>query len=208
MKSTSGLSICPRNWRAYADSDSTYLRWPSANSVSNANEDLPEPDRPVNTTMRLRGNSKSTFLRLCSRAPWMVILRSLGRWVRSAMSESPVVFMGAFLISRVRNASLVSTCSTTTSLCVVLLRLVVMVFFRLVLPVLLYRIAYFVVVSNRCSIWCCCLVCRCRVCRLASGVGRAGWLWRRVWGYVPVRCVGIGCLFLCRVFRRVCVLRW
>ena len=33
------------------------------------NEDLPEPDRPVNTTMRLRGNSKSTFLRLCSRAP-------------------------------------------------------------------------------------------------------------------------------------------
>ena len=143
MKSTSGLSICPRNWRAYADSDSTYLRWPSANSVSNANEDLPEPDRPVNTTMRLRGNSKSTFLRLCSRAPWMVILRSLGRCVRSAMSESPVVFMGAFLISRVRNASLVSTRSTTTSLCVVLLRLVVMVFFRLVLPVLLYRIAYF-----------------------------------------------------------------
>ena len=59
------------------------------------------------------------------------------------MSESPVVFMGAFLISRVRNASLVSTRSTTTSLCVVLLRLVVMVFFRLVLPVLLYRIAYF-----------------------------------------------------------------
>ena len=50
---------------------------------------------------------------------------------------------GLFLISRVRNASLVSTCSTTTSLCVVLLRLVVMVFFRLVLPVLLYRIAYF-----------------------------------------------------------------
>jgi hypothetical protein len=23
MKSTSGLSSCPRNWRAYADSDST-----------------------------------------------------------------------------------------------------------------------------------------------------------------------------------------
>ena len=50
--------------------------------------------------------------------------------------------MGLF-DSRVRNASLVSTRSTTTSLCVVLLRLVVMVFFRLVLPVLLYRIAYF-----------------------------------------------------------------
>src|SRR5947199_4795299 len=26
MKSTSGLSIWPRNWRAYADSDSTYAR--------------------------------------------------------------------------------------------------------------------------------------------------------------------------------------
>jgi hypothetical protein len=30
MKSTSGFSICPRNWRAYADNDSTYRRWPSA----------------------------------------------------------------------------------------------------------------------------------------------------------------------------------
>ena len=30
IESTSGLSICPRNWRAYALSDSTYRRWPSA----------------------------------------------------------------------------------------------------------------------------------------------------------------------------------
>ncbi len=114
MKSTSGLSICPRNCRAYADSDSTYLRWPSANSVSNASEDLPEPDSPVNTTMRLRGNSRFTFLRLCSRAPWMTILRSLGRCLRSAMSAPLVGFMGAFLISLVRKASLVSMRSTMT----------------------------------------------------------------------------------------------
>ncbi len=30
MKSTSGFSIWPRNWRAYDDNDSTYRRWPSA----------------------------------------------------------------------------------------------------------------------------------------------------------------------------------
>ena len=30
MESTSGFSISPRNWRAYAESDSTYLRCPSA----------------------------------------------------------------------------------------------------------------------------------------------------------------------------------
>ena len=28
--STCGLSICPRKFRAYADSDSMYRRWPSA----------------------------------------------------------------------------------------------------------------------------------------------------------------------------------
>src|SRR5919206_4437193 len=71
MKSTSGFSIWPRNWRAYADNDSTYRRCPSAYSVSKASEDLPEPDRPVNTMSLSRGRSSVTFLRLCSRAPWM-----------------------------------------------------------------------------------------------------------------------------------------
>src|SRR6478609_1071107 len=37
--------------------------------VSNAREDLPEPDRPVNTIMASRGRSRSTLRRLCSRAP-------------------------------------------------------------------------------------------------------------------------------------------
>src|SRR5665811_1101768 len=69
MKSTSGLSIWPKNWRAYALSDSTYLRWPSAKIVSNASDDLPEPDNPENTMRASRGNSRSTPLRLCSRAP-------------------------------------------------------------------------------------------------------------------------------------------
>src|SRR6516225_503231 len=69
MKSTSGLSICPRNCRAYADSDSTYRRWPSAKMVSNARLDLPEPDSPVNTIRESLGRSSERSLRLCSRAP-------------------------------------------------------------------------------------------------------------------------------------------
>src|SRR3954453_7396170 len=69
MKSTSGLSIWPRNWRGEADSDSTYRRCPSAKMVSKANDDLPDPDRPVKTIMASRGRSSETSLRLCSRAP-------------------------------------------------------------------------------------------------------------------------------------------
>src|SRR4051794_16256407 len=37
--------------------------------VSNARLDLPDPDRPVNTTRLSRGMSRSTPRRLCSRAP-------------------------------------------------------------------------------------------------------------------------------------------
>src|SRR5687767_9086505 len=39
--------------------------------VSKASEDLPDPDRPVNTIRALRGRSRWMFLRLCSRAPRM-----------------------------------------------------------------------------------------------------------------------------------------
>src|SRR5687767_9198728 len=42
--------------------------------VSNASDDLPEPDSPVSTTSLLRGISTSMFLRLCSRAPLTTIL--------------------------------------------------------------------------------------------------------------------------------------
>src|SRR5690349_10454130 len=75
MKSTSGLSIWPRNCRAYADNDSTYRRWPSAKIVSKASDDLPDPDNPVNTMSASRGRSRSTLRRLCSRAP-LTIRRS------------------------------------------------------------------------------------------------------------------------------------
>src|SRR5580704_14267948 len=43
--------------------------------VSKASEDLPEPERPVKTTSRSRGMSRSMFLRLCSRAPRIAITR-------------------------------------------------------------------------------------------------------------------------------------
>src|SRR5882757_10330851 len=69
MKSTSGLSIWPRNCRAYDDRDSTYRRWPSAKIVSKARLDLPDPDSPVNTIRLSLGRSRSTPRRLCSRAP-------------------------------------------------------------------------------------------------------------------------------------------
>src|SRR6266545_4582112 len=60
--------------------------------VSKASEDLPEPERPVNTTSLSRGISRSTFLRLCSRAPRMVIARDAepaGGW-RFALSTSSI----------------------------------------------------------------------------------------------------------------------
>src|SRR3954466_15833847 len=72
MKSTSGLSIWPRNCRAYAESDSTERRCPSAKMVSKASDDLPEPDSPVKTMSESRGRSIETSLRLCSRAPRMI----------------------------------------------------------------------------------------------------------------------------------------
>src|SRR4029077_10686639 len=41
--------------------------------VSNASDDLPEPESPVNTTNLSLGIERVTFLRLCSRAPRIVI---------------------------------------------------------------------------------------------------------------------------------------
>src|SRR5579863_82857 len=49
--------------------------------VSKANEDLPEPLSPVITTSWSRGISMSRFLRLCSRAPLMM-MRSISAYMR------------------------------------------------------------------------------------------------------------------------------
>src|SRR3954454_21719899 len=42
--------------------------------VSNASDDFPEPDSPVNTINWSRGSSRSTLRRLCSRAPRITIV--------------------------------------------------------------------------------------------------------------------------------------
>src|SRR6476646_8795409 len=52
--------------------------------VSNASDDLPEPDRPVMTTSLSRGIWMSMFLRLCSRAPLTWIDVSGTRQLRNA----------------------------------------------------------------------------------------------------------------------------
>src|SRR6185369_5633242 len=44
--------------------------------VSNASEDLPEPERPVITVKRSRGISTLMFFRLCWRAP-LTLMRSM-----------------------------------------------------------------------------------------------------------------------------------
>src|SRR6478672_3685510 len=90
MKSTSGLSICPRNCRAYADSDSTYRRCPSAKIVSNARLDLPDPDSPVKTMRLSRGRSTDTSRRLCSRAP-----RTTREWALPVGVAVPRNMLGA-----------------------------------------------------------------------------------------------------------------
>ena len=69
MKSHSGLLIRPRYCLAYAESDSTYRRWPSAYMVSKARDDLPEPETPAITINLLRGIFRLTFFRLFTRAP-------------------------------------------------------------------------------------------------------------------------------------------
>ena len=64
IESISGFSISPKNCLAYDESDSTYLLCPSAYIVSNAKDDLPEPDKPVKTTSLSLGILKLIFLRL------------------------------------------------------------------------------------------------------------------------------------------------
>ena len=52
------------NRLAKLDSDSMYRRCPSAYIVSNASDDLPEPESPVTTIRLSRGISRDMFLRL------------------------------------------------------------------------------------------------------------------------------------------------
>src|SRR3981081_1444838 len=71
--------------------------------VSNASDDLPEPDRPVNTTSLSRGISTSTFLRFFSRAARIVIARRVEPvcWLFALITSSISVFPSARGVRRV-----------------------------------------------------------------------------------------------------------
>src|SRR5215207_4740056 len=61
--------------------------------VSKASDDFPEPDSPVNTTSLSRGITRSTFLRLCSRAPRTAMTRAsgwAGAWSNRSSREAIV----------------------------------------------------------------------------------------------------------------------
>src|SRR5687767_2651301 len=85
--------------------------------VSNASDDLPEPDSPVNTTSLSRGSSTSTFLRLCSRAPRTEITRESGRLVfllwskRSFMTGDQVPDAGEFVSRNVVRTAALCQCA-------------------------------------------------------------------------------------------------
>src|ERR1700694_5035801 len=72
--------------------------------VSKASDDLPEPDRPVKTTSLSRGISRSMFLRLCSRAPRMLIARMPEPvcWRLALITSSISAFPGARQTRRIR----------------------------------------------------------------------------------------------------------
>src|ERR1700736_6287708 len=76
--------------------------------VSKASDDLPEPDSPVKTTSLSRGISRSTFLRLCSRAPRTVIARmaepAFG-WRFALITSSISAFPGALTRAALGRAS-------------------------------------------------------------------------------------------------------
>src|SRR5258707_6230684 len=74
--------------------------------VSKAREDLPEPETPVTTVSALCGISKSTFLRLCTRAPRTTMLSLSATFAFfSALSDTAIfdpIFSPLVLSPRLR----------------------------------------------------------------------------------------------------------
>src|SRR5690348_7381244 len=63
--------------------------------VSNASEDLPEPDRPVITINLSRGRSRSMFLRLCVRAPRIRMVS-----MDAGYGGEPLLYQGVSIVHR------------------------------------------------------------------------------------------------------------
>src|ERR1700722_3803184 len=64
---------------------------------SKASELLPEPESPVKTTSSSRGRSRSMFLRLCSRAPRMEIIRVSAARLRGRLPFAPELSNRSFI---------------------------------------------------------------------------------------------------------------
>lgn len=73
MASTSGLDILPRNCLAYEERLSAKRLCPSANNVSNASDDFPEPEIPVITVNLFLGISTVMSFKLFTLAPLIMI---------------------------------------------------------------------------------------------------------------------------------------
>src|SRR5438132_756572 len=80
--------------------------------VSKASDDLPDPDRPVKTTSLSRGIDRVTFLRLCSRAPRIVIW-SIG--IRTLVHSLSLVTANVALAVATSRPSLPSTRPAVTT---------------------------------------------------------------------------------------------
>ena len=87
MSRAAGLAIAPRNCLAYDENVSRYLRRPSRAIVSNASEDLPDPDTPVMTVSVPCGTRTSTHFRLCSCAPVTTMASRAARNVSSVVTS-------------------------------------------------------------------------------------------------------------------------
>src|SRR5687767_2530143 len=78
--------------------------------VSIVREDFPEPDTPVTTISLFRGNETSTFLRLCTRAPFTTIGSN------PALAFFDSCFAGACAFINYKSAKILKTLATPTNL--------------------------------------------------------------------------------------------
>ena len=107
-----GFGSCAKKRRAWALSDSTYRRCPSAKIVWNASEDFPEPLGPVTTINASCGTRRSTPRRLCVRAPRTTSSRAGPR------SGPGVRHAGAPPTVDTRGVGRVSCCAMRTAACI------------------------------------------------------------------------------------------
>ncbi len=91
------------------DRDSTYRHCPSAKSVSNANEDFPDPDTPVTAVTRLCGMQREMFFRYFCLAP---------STTRDSEGDADAIGLGTSAVCLVDDLPSYQAVSDTTSIMV------------------------------------------------------------------------------------------